>query len=310
MTTISNTTWYGFLAIRLESEQLQVIIVPDLGAKIVSLFDKTHQHEWLVPPMRPPQQTYYGADFVSQDMSGWDEMIPTISSCTWDGHFLPDHGEVWSIPWQVESLTNDVNLSVESKVLPYQLKRSAVLPTPDCLELRYTLAPTGSIAMPYLWAAHPQFAADAQTRIVLPTEVTRVVNVVARDKIWGEPGKMHAWPKASGADGQFLNLDRVRPVQQNACRKFYVPPELAVGTASLVNEKLRCELQMNWSAAELPYLGLWVDEGVYNANPVAALEPSTGYYDSLDRAVSNGKVSILEPGKEKSWTLRVTIKST
>jgi galactose mutarotase-like enzyme len=176
------------------------------------------------------------------------------------------------------------------------------------MELRYTLIHTGSTAIPYLWAAHPQFAADPHTRIILPPEVKQVVNVIVEDAMWGDAGTLHAWPRATAVDGQSLNLDLVRPVQQNACRKFYIPPELPVNTASLVQEELGCELRLDWSAADLPYLGLWVDEGVHNANPVVALEPSTGYYDSLQRAVSNGKAPVLKPGDEKSWTLKVTLK--
>jgi len=94
MTEILKTTWHNFPAIALESESMRVVIVPDLGAKIVSLFDRTHQREWLTPPMRPVEQTVYGADFVSQDMSGWDEMLPTIVACDWEGAHIPDHGEV------------------------------------------------------------------------------------------------------------------------------------------------------------------------------------------------------------------------
>ena len=134
-----------------------------------------------------------------------------------------------------------------------------------------------------------------------------MVNVVAGDAVWGASGTLYSWPRALASDGQSLDLDRVRPVQQNACRKFYVPPEQALGTAGLVHEGLGSELRLNWSPADLPYLGLWVDEGVYNTSPVAALEPCTGFYDSLDRAVRNGKVPVLEPGQEKSWTLRVNL---
>ena len=54
------TTWHNFDALALESESLQVVIVPDLGAKIVSLYDKVHRREWLVPPIRTVKQTFMG----------------------------------------------------------------------------------------------------------------------------------------------------------------------------------------------------------------------------------------------------------
>lgn len=308
MAEILETTWHNFPAITLESKDVRVVIVPDLGAKIVSLFDKTHRREWLVPPMRPLKQSAYGADFVSQDMSGWDEMLPTIVACDWEGIHLPDHGEVWSIPWQLESTDGAVILSVAGVAMSYRFTRSAALITPNCLELRYSLANTGQTAFPYLWAAHPQFAADAYTtRIVLPPEVTRVVNVIDGDPVWGKAGEICDWPEAASTDGQTWHLDRVRPVGNRSCRKFYVPSEQAVAWAALVDEKLGCRLRLDWSPSAVPYLGLWVDEGMYNSAPVAALEPSNGYYDSLERAVHNQKVSVLDSGKNVTWTLRVNL---
>ncbi len=211
MTKIAKITWRTFSALSLESDLVRVVIVPELGAKIVSLFDKARQHEWLAPPMRPLKQTIYGADFVSQDMSGWDEMLPTIVACDYQGGSLPDHGEVWSIPWQVEQTTGAVSLSVAGVALRYRFTRSAALVAADCLELHYSLANTGSQPFHYLYAAHPQFNADEKTRLVLPPEVTQLINVIQDDPAWGDSGTLHNWPMAVDRRGQTWQLDRVRP---------------------------------------------------------------------------------------------------
>jgi galactose mutarotase-like enzyme len=307
MTDIQAVTWHGFPAIALESMRMRVVIVPNLGAKIVSIYDTANQHEWLVPPMRPLKQTAYGADFVSQDMSGWDEMAPTIVPCAYQGAILPDHGEVWSILWQILSSENGLIASVSGLALPYRLTRSASFVAPDCLELRYTIHNTGPAAFPYLWAAHPQFAADPHTRLVLPPEVTQMVNVIDNDPVWGEAGALRPWPAAADRQGRLFHLDRVRPAETKACRKFYVPPEQSIGWATLVHEGKGCQLRLDWSPEKLPYLGLWVDEGVYNNLPVAAFEPSNAYYDSLARALDHGRISILEPGELQEWTVRISL---
>jgi galactose mutarotase-like enzyme len=307
MEEISADTWHGLAAIRLESEQMRVVIVPDLGAKIVSLFDKDHNYEWLVPPIRPLKPTVYGADFVSQDMSGWDEMMPTITACTVDGFQYPDHGEVWSIPWHVKRTADSIIGTVNGIARPYAFTRLAALKTPGILELTYHLQNNGTADLAYLWAAHPQFLAEASTRIVLPGEATLVVNAVADDPVWGAAGATHPWPVATGRDGQTWQLDRVRPVDQHACRKFYLPPDRPIGWATLVQEERGCQLKMSWSPAELPYLGIWIDEGAYNRLPVAAPEPSNGYYDGLEKAIANQRVTVLAPGEESRWRLRVQL---
>ena len=122
-TTISQTNWRGLDAWVLENEILRTIVVPELGAKLVSLLDKRSQREWLVDPgERPFQKVAYGAPFEKQDMSGWDDMFPTISACEYPGPgekhgvALPDHGEVWSLPWTVTQACSDrLALSVEGK---------------------------------------------------------------------------------------------------------------------------------------------------------------------------------------------------
>lgn len=307
MAEIIRTTWHNFPAVALESSRMRVVIVPTLGAKIVSLFDNQHGHEWLVPPMRAVKQMSFGASFVDQDMSGWDEMMPTINACRLDGVQFPDHGEVWSIPWQEEPSGNEVALSVNGVNAPYLLWRSAALVNDHTLRLRYRLTNLGEQPLPYLWAAHPQFAADAQTRIVLPPQVSRVVNVMGEASEWGLSGDRFEWPQAALSNGQRRQLDRVGPVENRTCRKFYVPPEQPVGWAALMHEGLGCQMRLEWSPEDAPYLGIWVDEGTYNARPVAALEPATAYYDSLDRGVVNGTAPVLLPGAVKEWDLLVRL---
>ena len=124
-----STEWFSMPALALETPALRVITVPEKGAKIVSIFDRSSGHEWLLPPKNGQfQPAVYGAVFVEQDMSGWDEMFPTIDRCAYPAagaYFdadLPDHGEVWSQPWQVdESSRNAIDLSVEGHTLPYVL---------------------------------------------------------------------------------------------------------------------------------------------------------------------------------------------
>lgn len=309
MQKLLKTSWHNFEALALESESLRVIIVPDLGAKIVSLYDKQHGREWLVQPIRPVRQTVYGAVFVDQDMSGWDEMMPTIIACEWEGAHLPDHGEVWSIPWKLESIEGGLTLSVDGRSFPYHFARSTTLAAPDTLELHYSLTNTGQKELPFMWTAHPQFAANADTRIVFPPEVTQVVNVIADDPVLGQAGAVCSWPETNSITGQVWKLDRVRTVENHSCRKVYTLPQQPVSWAALMDEHLGCQLRLEWSRDLVPYLGLWIDEGMYNTAPVAALEPSNGYYDSLERAVQNEMIPWLKPRQQVTWVVQVQLSS-
>lgn len=312
-TSLSQTSWLGQPALALETPALRLVTVPGMGAKIVSLFDKRYSREWLVPPTRRPfVPVDYGVQFDAQDMSGWDEMFPTIDACAYpqpgahEGALLPDHGEVWPLPWAVDTASDgQLQMSVSGRALPYRLTRTITALSTDRLRLSYAVENTGAEAWVGLWAAHPQFAVDVETRIVLPPGVRQVVNVQASDN-WPEVGALVSWPHAETVTGDVQSLDRVGPATLGKCRKFYVPPDVPVAWAALRQQDSGVWMRLSWDAADVPYLGVWVDEGAYNALPTAALEPSNGYYDALDIAARNGRVMQVPAGGCASWILEVS----
>ena len=204
-TSISQTTWHGLNAWALDNDAMRTIVVPELGAKIVSLFDKRNQLEWLVGPgSKPLKQVPYGATFTDQDMSGWDEMFPTINACAYPGPgdrhgtLLPDHGEVWSLPWTIDEVSDGrLTLSVEGHALPYRLTRTVDYREADTLRLHYEVINLGSDSMPYQWAAHPQFVCDQEAVSRLPTQITTVFNAIDQLWDWGPCETQYPWPQAT-----------------------------------------------------------------------------------------------------------------
>ncbi len=310
---LSQLDWAGWPAWRLENDTLRVVIIPELGAKIVSLFDKQAGREWLAKPRRPFKTAPYGATFTDYDLSGWDEMFPTIVACDYPapgpfrGKKLPDHGEAWALPWRVETADDrKLALSVQGQALPYRLQRTAELVSPGTLRLSYELVNLGSEPFVYLWAAHPLFAVDRDTRILLPPEVTGLVNVVAGPP-WGEAGARYPWPAAKDQTGRTWWLDRVGPTSNRDCRKFYIPPETSSGWVKLEQTQSGHGLRLAWSAEQIPYMGLWIDEGAYSAEPVAAPEPASAFYDSLAKAWDLERASLLEPARPHHWEVTVGV---
>ncbi len=312
---IRQMMWHGLNAWALENDTLQTVIVPEIGAKIVSLFDERNQLEWLAGPGdRPLRPVPYGATFTDQDMSGWDEMFPTIIACDYPGQgdrhgvSLPDHGEVWALPWSLDAAHDGrLSFSVEGRALPYRLTRIADYSDADTLRLRYQLSNLGTQPMPYLWAAHPQFACDKGADIVLPAQVTSVFNAIDQLWGWGPSETLMNWPTTSVTDGTEVRLDQIGAPSLNRARKFFVLPEVQVGWAGLIRQPSRDWLRMQWDAHRVPYLGVWVDEGALNPESVAAPEPMTGFYDSLMVAYSKQRVALIEPGDTHRWTLTVRV---
>ena len=94
----------GFPAVALRSSDVEIVVVPALGAKITNL-RRLPGREWLWRsdqiPLAPPIP---GASYVeTADSGGWDECFPTVGPCLLPENpavLLPDHGELWSAPWE------------------------------------------------------------------------------------------------------------------------------------------------------------------------------------------------------------------
>jgi len=312
---VRETSWEGFRAWSLETDAIQTVVVPRLGAKLVSLLDKRIQLEWLVGPGdRPLKEVSYGAPFEQQDMSGWDEMFPTIVACEYpapggnSGRPLPDHGEVWTLPWRLENAGPDrLSLSVEGRALPYRLTRTLSFSAPNELVMHYELENLGQEAMPYVWAAHPQFVCGDRAEIRLPPGVTEVCNTLPAAWGWGEPETRFAWPHHRDRDGHLIRVDHTGPASLEEARKVFLLPETRIGWAALIHHPSKDWLRLDWDPDSVPYFGLWVDEGALNHETVAALEPTTGFYDSLALAWEKGEVTTVDPASTTSWHLRVQL---
>jgi galactose mutarotase-like enzyme len=314
-TQVYRTDWHNLEGWTLASSDLQVTIVPSMGAKIVSLVDRQTESEWLIDSgNRPFRPAAYGSSFTEQDMSGWDEMFPTIVACAYPGSgvhhgaLLPDHGEVWSLPWQItQAGEGSLTLSIQGHALPYQLTRKADCPEPATLRLRYSVKNMASDPMPYIWAAHPQFSCGPDGQVVLPPEISEVVNTIPESWGWGPPETRFGWPEATGLNGLPVRTDRVGPETLKSARKFFALPHTHPTWAAVLRRDTGQWVRFEWNSQQVPYLGLWIDEGVLNHRSVATPEPTTGWYDDLALAYKKGLVTTLSAGETQAWTLTIRL---
>jgi galactose mutarotase-like enzyme len=297
--TLEDVVWRGEPGKRLASSEIDVIVLPRRGAKIASLRHLATGREWLEQPSgelgtRPE----YGSAFTDADMFGWDEMLPTIIGGSYpDGQYqgtpMPDHGEVWTLPWETRRDGDALVCRTEGRVLPYRLMRTMNVDG-SRLQLDYELAAIGSVPLWLLWAAHPQFVVEARgTRVVLPPQVHEVTDVTP-----GRTPETIRWPSP--------DAESVLGLSEGVGRKLYLLPDAQVGTAALIDTD-GAWLRLTWDPTPVPYLGIWLDNVAYASHQVIALEPSTGYYDDLTLAVSNQRVPQILPGRSLGWSVEVRL---
>jgi galactose mutarotase-like enzyme len=285
----------------LANAQVRVGVIPGLGAKVDSLVHLASGREWLLAPADAlPQRHEYGSAFTGTVLCGWDEMLPTIDPCRYPAEpyadvQLPDHGEVWALPWQVTQFSpTSVTCAVEGRVLPYRLRRSVSLDGPTVV-MHYTLAVDGDAELALLWSPHPQFAVRPGTTLHLPPIVEQLTAVVQAQ---------HADSVRRIAVGE-SGLDCTRIVPAGQDMMLYLQPETRADWVEL-RDPGGSWLRMSWESESLPYLAVWMDHGRYS-RAVVCPEPMSGFYDDLGRAYYDGKILIVTPGRPADWSIRVTL---
>lgn len=98
---IQKILWKNLQAVQLENKFLRVVVIPQLGGKVASVFEKEKEFELTAQNAAErydlPESD---ADFSVFDASGIDDTFPNINEEIYRGegseYHYPDHGEVWS----------------------------------------------------------------------------------------------------------------------------------------------------------------------------------------------------------------------
>ena len=279
--------------IDLTSGTVALSVLPERGAKVVSLRHLASGREWLEPPggelVGPPDLT---TSFDEGDMCGWDEMGPTIDACRdeW-GRDLADHGELWRHPWDVVAGDeSSLTTRLRDEVLALEWRRTLRLESAT-IHVDYEVRNDGDDECHVLWAMHPLFAHRPGLVVTLEGQS---VEFVGGHLVTGAP-----WP----APGRGLDDLAVA-----TCEKSFVRlsgPEAVVTLRDLEGG----ELEMAWDVADAAFAGVWFDTGVYSRHGVVALEPTNVPHDSLCAGVNTvAPPWTLGAGTSRRWSVRLRVR--
>ncbi len=292
----------GFNVHVMRSADVEVRIIPALGAKIASLINLNTGREWMwSPPERKLFSNRTGDSFPQGTTLGADECFPTIAACSWHGLNLPDHGEVWTEAWTVESVGASLRTRLKCPISPFVIERTATLST-QRLTLDYGLINTGNDPEEYLWALHPLLCIQPGDRIELPASSVRV-DAAMRCPLGGR-GRRWNWPvPVTGISLDQMDFGRHGP----AAVKVYTD-DLREGNAAVINDRTGDRLEFRFELEEINTVGLWINRGGWNGYHHVALEPTNGAPDPLDTAVREwGRFGRLNPGETRKWKLQIIV---
>ncbi len=289
----------GFAVYILENERISVSVMPELGGKIVSLYDREKDFEVLFQNPKPQYLARRPGDaFSDHDASGFDDAFPNVDPSEEEiagkKIRLPDHGEIWTAKLQPEPIPGGLRLRGSGSVLQYDYEKNLTI-RDNTLCLSYRITNREAVPIPCLWTMHCLVRCDRDTRFLLPPETRRVRNLFPGP--YGEPRllSVHEHPElfAPPPEGTMAKYWLTEPIQNGECG--YLFPRRGI------------RLMLEYPAERLPYLGLWCTMGGYRGDHNAALEPSTGYYDSVPTARENGALPMLAPGESFPFSLTLRL---
>lgn len=288
---IYNNKHYNMNCIVMENKNIKLKVIPKIGFKIASLTYK--DNEFLFQPTNLKYTIpNYKDNFSDYDTSGLDEMIPTIDSYMDENGFLiPDHGDVWSIPWDVEVINNSIIGRVSLRSVPLEFYKKISFYSDNIIKMDYKVKNNSKNEHSYLWALHGLNNYDDDTEIIFPKGVNRLLDVINNEII----------------DKNVKSLLKLNKYKDNMSYKYYVLDELNTGNCGLHYKKLGLKYMIRFDKDINPYLGIWITKGGFKGEYNCALEPSNGFYDSLKLAKDNNKYQKIMPMEEKSWTVNIEI---
>ncbi len=277
----------GFAVYALGNEALELAVVPELGARIISLKNLRSGREWMWHPPGGLKlfRNGIGDDFASGPLVGVDECLPTIAPCSWQGRELPDHGEVWSVPWDVDAQAWEagrLRTAVRLEISPLKFERTIEL-CDDEVHLGYRLINRGTADECYLWAMHPLLQFCEGDQIQLPASTRALLD--------GEPWLDAVDSAAPGGD----------------CAKIFAH-SIQVGCAGVYNRRTGDHLEFAWDPRENDTLGLWWTRGGWHGYHHLALEPTNAGHDALALAAEGERCGMVGASGFVAWEVRVRVR--
>jgi hypothetical protein len=293
------------LPVIIENDAIRIEVWPILGGKISSILDKADKFELLFNfPAELPTTSQYGLPYGNGWYAGWDECFPAVAPGPYMGHpydgiAVPDHGELWGMPTTAVPARDGITTVWHGLRFGYRLTRKLYLEQSDIVA-EYTLVNVSPFVFRFVWAAHPLMslpsAGEGGVEIELSGAFRASHDLEGREG-QGEP---FAWPMLQGHD-----LSRPHTLPERQAWKVYSIG--TIDTPATVRYPGRGRgVRMNWESPDRrpAYWGIWINTGGWAGHRHFAIEPTTGRFDQLARAVHDGSAGEIGAAQRLNWSLR------
>ncbi len=317
MATVREGEIEGWRSLTLEGEAVRVTVLPDKGADIVELVDLAtgvdplFRTPWgLAPPGAPAREGSGDVEFLWNYEGAWQELFPNANDAgTYNGETIPFHGEVATLPWDVDSDGDALRCSVRCRRTPFRLERLIRLEGSGIV-LEETVTNESDAPAHFVWGHHcvlgPPFL-EAGCRLRVPGGMLQTTPEVWEETARLAPGQRERWPHARLRDGGTVDLSVVPGPDAASHDDVYVD-ELDGGWAAVENPRLGLAFRLGWDPAVFRWVICWQPYGGARELPLTGayalgVEPWVTRLN-LEQAVAAGEAVELQGGRSFGTILR------
>ena len=236
MASVSSGEETGWRSVVLESDALRVVVLPEKGAEIHRLVDREsgidvlfHVPWGLQPPGAPPLEGSGDDAFMWNYAGGWQELFPSVNeACTYRGRRIPFHGEVATLPWEYDVLSDGVvRFMTRCRETPFELQRTLRVDDGQArLEIESVATNVGDEPAHFVWGQHcvvgaPLLEEGCRLELLART-------IVTRPELWEPetaalvPGQLEAWPNALLRAGGTTDLREIPGQERRSHDDIYI----------------------------------------------------------------------------------------
>jgi hypothetical protein len=280
-----------------ETAHIKFEMVPAAGGKILSIYNKDLQKEFLWRNQGLGIQVHEpGADYDTNFLGGIDELIPNDMPEHVNSIDYPDHGELWTCALEV--LTGKDWITVQG-LLPLsglQYKKTVRLDLEEpVIHLEYSIRNESDAERSFLWKLHAALAIEVGDQLMTDAKKAMVVDpAYSRFKDISE----FNWPRIE-------NTNASRVPEKNGTTDFFYLYDITKGEMGLVMGGGKYLFSYRYDKKIFPYQWYFASYGGFMNHYTAILEPCSGMPMSVREAMQKKQCSILKPGEELNSTVRI-----
>jgi hypothetical protein len=283
--------------IRMENAWVQVDMVPSLGGKIISVYNKALKHEFLWKNTNLPLQTYpAGTEYDPHFYGGIDELLPNDIPEEIDGIAYPDHGELWTTSLESEIQDDAVTLK---NTLPlsglYYEKNIRLDETGPFVHTTYTIRNDKANRRHFLWKLHAALAIQPGDHIECPASLAQVVDLQYSRFTDTTP---FSWPLIENTNASSIP-------EPNGSMDFFYLFNLQQGRMHWISHDHSRQFSYLFDTRIFPYAWYFASFGGFLGHYTAILEPCTTMPIAVNEAAEKKQCAMLNPGESIQTTVTI-----